>query len=130
EEIHPKHFGFAATLYISLNSAGGMMGRFFTGYIAEVLSWEKALLILGIFGLIIFIIVCFTLPKSANFIKSEKKYSEDIKGFLVHFKNPLLVFMFGLGAILQMSFTGMWTFLPFHLLEPPYNYSLSHIAYF
>jgi len=130
EEIDQKHFGFAATLYISCNSLGGMIGRFFTGYLAESFSWEVALFILGSFGAITFILVLFTLPKSKKFIQSSKPLLEDMKGFLVHFKNPLLLLMFGLGIVLQMAFTGMWTFLPFHLLEEPYNLSLQQISYF
>lgn len=130
EEIDHKHFGFAATLYISCNSLGGMLGRFFTGYVAESSSWETALFILGGFGLITFFFVFFTLPKSKKFTQSTVTYLEDIKGFLIHFKNPLLLLMFGLGAILQISFTGMWTFLPFHLLEAPYQLSLQQISYF
>ena len=130
EEIHPKHFGFAATLYISCNSLGGMIGRFFTSYIAETFSWEMALFILGGLGLLTFLLVTFTLPASIHFTESTKTYAEDVKGFLVHFKNPLLLLMFGLGIVLQMSFTGMWTFLPFHLIEAPYHLSLQHISYF
>src|SRR5690625_3396583 len=130
EEIHPKYFGFAATLYISCNSLGGMIGRFITGYIAELHSWQMALFTLGGFGLITFLLVLFTLPKSKKFIQSSKPILEDMKGFLVHFKNPLLLLMFGLGVVLQTAFTGMWTFLPFHLLEEPYDLSLQQISYF
>src|SRR5699024_1848328 len=49
EEIHPTHFGFAATLYISCNSLGGMIGRFLMGFLAETYSWEIALFLLGAF---------------------------------------------------------------------------------
>lgn len=130
EEIDKKHVGFATTLYISCNSIGGMMGRFVAGYLAESFSWEAALFILGAFGAITFVFVFFTLPKSIAFIKTAETFAEDMKGFLYHFKNPLLLLMFGLGTVLQMSFTGMWTFLPFHLLEEPYHLSLQQISYF
>lgn len=130
EEIEPKHFGFAATLYISCNSVGGMTGRFITGFLTESFSWEIALFILGIFGGLTFLVVVFTLPKSNHFIHSEKRFTEDIKGFFYHFKNPLLLLMFGLGIVLQMAFTGMWTYLPFHLLQDPYGLSLQQISYF
>lgn len=130
EEIHQKHFGFAATLYISCNSVGGMMGRFIAGFLAETYSWETSLYILGLFGTFTFLFAFFTLPKSNNFTKSSVHFVEDMKGFLVHFRNPLLLLMFGLGIVLQMAFTGMWTFLPFHLLEDPYNLSLQQISYF
>lgn len=130
EEINPRYFGFAATLYISSNSLGGMMGRFVSGFLVESFSYQFALYILGFFGMFTFVFVLVTLPKSAHFEQSERYISEDFKNFLYHLKNPNLLLMFGLGAILQISFTGMWTFLPFHLIEEPYGLSLKQISYF
>lgn len=130
EEINPRYFGFAATLYISSNSIGGMAGRFVSSYLVELYSFKVAFFSLGIFGLLTFLIVFLAMPKSRNFSESTRLFSEDIKGFLYHLKNPQLLLMFGLGAVLQLSFTGMWTFLPFYLIEAPFNLSLQQIAYF
>lgn len=130
EEINPRYFGFAATLYISSNSIGGMAGRFVSSYLVELYSFKVAFFSLGIFGLFTFLIVFLVLPKSRSFRESTRLFSEDIKGFFYHLKNPQLLIMFGLGAMLQTSFTGMWTFLPFYLIEAPFNLSLQQIAYF
>lgn len=129
EEIDQKHFGFATTLYIASNSIGGMLGRFVTGYLAEMYSWQTAMFVLGAFGVFSYFLVVFTLPKSNYFTRSKVRIQEDIAGFLYHFKNPTLLLMFGLGVVLQLSFTGMWTYLPFHLLEAPYELSLKQISY-
>lgn len=130
EEIAPKHFGFATTLYIACNSVGGMMGRFVTGYIAEIYSWQTALYTLGGLGVFTFIVILFSLPASRHFTTVQNSIKNDLAGFFYHFKNPSLLLMFGLGMVLQISFTGMWTFLPFHLLEAPYHLSLQQISYF
>jgi len=130
EEINPKYFGFAATLYISSNSIGSMAGRFSLSYLVESYSFQSSLYILGLFGIVTFFLVYFLLPRSRNFEQSDRVFSEDIKGFLYHLKNRQLLLMFGLGAVLQISFTGMWTFLPFHLIEEPFSLSLQQIAYF
>lgn len=130
EEINPRYFGFAATLYISCNSFGGMMGRFVSSYLVEAYSFQFTLYILGVFGVLTLVLVIYSLPKSVHFEQSTKLFSEDIKSFLYHLRNPHLLLMFGLGAVLQISFTGMWTFLPFHLMEDPFNLSLQQIAYF
>lgn len=129
EEIDKKYFGFAATLYISSNSIGGMMGRFITGYLAESFSWQTAMFVLGAIGVFSYFLVLFTLPKSRYFQKSQVRFQEDIAGFLYHLKNPSLLLMFGLGIVLQLSFTGMWTYLPFYLLESPYELTLKQISY-
>lgn len=130
EEIAPKHFGFATTLYIACNSVGGMVGRFATGYIAEIYSWQTALFTLAGLGVFTFIIVLFSLPKSRYFTTVDNSIKNDLAGFYYHLKNPALLLMFGLGMVLQISFTGMWTYLPFHLLEAPYNFSLQKISNF
>ena len=44
-------------------------------------------------------------------------------------KNPSLLLVFGLGIVLQLSFTGIWTYLPFHLTAAPFSLSLETIAY-
>lgn len=130
EELEPRSFGFAATLYISCNSLGGMTGRFVSGYLIESFSFAFAFYALAIFGLFTFVIVALLLPKSNHFNQSRKDFRTDIKGFLYHLKNPQLLLMFGLGAVLQISFTGMWTFLPFHLMDEPFHLSLQQISYF
>lgn len=130
EEINPKYFGFAATLYISSNSIGSMAGRFALSFLVESHSFQFTFYILGIFGIITFALVYFLLPRSRYFQHSDRVFSEDIKGFLYHLKNRQLLLMFGLGAVLQISFTGMWTFLPFHLIQEPFSLSLQQIAYF
>lgn len=129
EELDPRYFSFAATLYISCNSLGGMTGRFVSGYLIESFSFAFAFYMLAIFGLVTFVVVAIFLPKSQYFMKSTKGIKEDFKGFLYHLKNPELLLMFGLGAVLQISFTGMWTFLPFHLMEEPFQLSLQQISY-
>lgn len=130
EEIAPTYFGFATTLYIACNSLGGMVGRFITSFLAETYSWQTSLYIIGFFGIIITLLIIFSLPKSRYFVQSTASISTDLKGFFVHFKNPTLLLMFGLGIVLQTAFTGMWTFLPFYLIEAPYNLSLQSISYF
>ncbi len=130
EEIDQRYVAFATTLYIATNSTGGMVGRFLTSYLTEVKSWQFAFWVLGIAGLMIFIYVLVALPKSQQFHPSLGTFREDAQGFLVHFKNPTLFIMFGLGIILQVSFTSMWTFLPFHLLQPPYTLTMGQISFF
>src|SRR5699024_12670675 len=63
------------------------------------------------------------------FKPSDLSLKKDIAGFLVHLKNPLLLPVFGLGIILQLSFTGVWTYLPFYLPGAPFILSLEAISY-
>lgn len=129
EEIHKQFTSIATALYISFNALGGMIGRVLTGYITEHYSWEIAFYILAAVGTIIFVTISFILPKSRNFKPSTTTFMKDIDGFLYHLKNPSLLLIFGLGIVLQLTFTGIWTYLPFHLTELPFSLSLETVSY-
>lgn len=129
EEIDRKSVGFATALYISSNALGGMLGRVLTGYITDHYTWETAFYFLAVIGLIILAAVYVMLPKSRFFQPSNLTFRKDIEGFLFHLKNPALLLVFGLGICLQFSFTGIWTYLPFHLQGEPFLLSLQAVSY-
>ncbi|WP_033542590.1 MFS transporter [Planococcus sp. CAU13] len=129
EEIDRKSVAYATALYISSNALGGMLGRVVSGFLTDAFSWQSTFYIFGIIGLILFAGVWMLLPRSRNFTASKMTFAKDIEGFLFHLKNPSLLVVFGLGAVLQISFTGVWTYLPFHLQTPPFDMSLQAISY-
>lgn len=129
EEVQPKFRSAATALYISCNSAGGMLGRVVVGGLAEKYSWATALYMLAALGIIIFIIVLIFLPKSRNFEASQASVTQDIQAFLIHLKNLNLIIIFIFGMVLQISFTMAWTYLPFYLNTEPYNLSLHTISF-
>ncbi|MEN1967279.1 MFS transporter [Lentibacillus sp. N15] len=128
EEIESRSVGVATALYISSNALGGMVGRVVAGYITDRFSWEAAFYVLAFLGLVVFLAILLLLPKSRFFTPSNLPFQQDIAGFLYHLKNPSMLLVFGLGIILQFSFTGVWTYLPFHLQEAPYHLSLQTIS--
>ncbi|WP_099159843.1 MFS transporter [Virgibacillus ndiopensis] len=129
EEIDRRSVSVATALYISSNALGGMMGRVLTGYITDHYSWEVAFYFLAGLGVIILASVFLLLPKSRFFQPSNLSFSRDMEAFFFHLKNPALLLVFGLGIVLQFSFTGIWTYLPFHLEGPPFSLSLQAISY-
>lgn len=130
EEISPRGQGFATALYIASNAVGGMFGRFLTAYLVESFSWEMIFYLWAAIGFVIFLITWFALPKSRFFQPIHTPIQHDLKGYLEHLKNPTLLLLFGLGIMLQLSFTGIWTYLPFHLQAEPFSFSLHVISYF
>lgn len=128
EEIDLKSSHIATALYISSNPLGGMIGRILAGFISERYHWQLSLFIIVVFGIFVFLFVLFALPKSRNFVPSAKSFKEDFIGFSYHLKNPALLLMFGLGIVLQVTFTGTWTYLPFHLTATPFSLSLETIS--
>lgn len=128
EEIDAQHSALATSLYISCNALGGMIGRIVAAYASEQYSWQLVFIILSGFGALVLAIVLFALPKSRNFVRSERLLREDFRSFLYHLQNPKLLVLFGLGIVLQMSFTGVWTYIPFYLIDPPFSLSLDTIS--
>ncbi|MGN4124012.1 MFS transporter [Lysinibacillus sphaericus] len=129
EEIDSQSMGLATSLYISSNALGGTIGRLVMGSVTERYSWETAFLSLALLGFIIFVIVWIALPKPKYFTQHARTIKKDLHGFWRHLNNPQLLKLFGLGIILQISFTGMWTFISFHLIEPPFSLSLKTISF-
>ncbi|RYG71683.1 MFS transporter [Lentibacillus lipolyticus] len=129
EEIDRRRVHVATALYISSNALGGMVGRVMTGYLTDHFSWQVAFYVLAVLGIMILAAVVFMLPKSRFFEPSREAFSYDLKGFAYHLKNPALLLIFGLGIVLQLSFTGMWTYLPFYLEAPPFSLPLEVISY-
>ncbi|AIY06515.1 hypothetical protein Plano_2550 [Planococcus sp. PAMC 21323] len=129
EEIDRKNIAYATALYISSNALGGMLGRFLTGFLTDHFSWQISFYAFAVTGLFIFVIVLYLLPPSQNFKSSQVSFAKDIAGFLFHLKNPALLVVFGLGTVLQTSFTGIWTYLPFYLEASPFSMSLQAISY-
>lgn len=129
EEIDKRSVSVAVALYISSNALGGMMGRVIAGYITDHYTWETAFYFLAAVGVVVLIAVFLMLPKSNHFEASNLSFSRDIEAFLFHLKNPRLLLVFGIAVVLQLTFTGIWTYLPFHLNGPPFSLSLQAISY-
>lgn len=129
EEIESRSVGTATGFYISSNALGGMAGRVMTGYFTDHFSWETAFFILAAIGTLVVLIVYIMLPQSKFFEKSVVSIRTDLIGFFYHLKNPALLLMFGMGVVLQSTFTGMWTYLPFYLQGEPFLLSLQAISY-
>lgn len=129
EEIEARSSQFATALYISCNALGGMAGRVLTAYLSEHLNWQSSIWIITAFGVIVFLFVLIALPQSKNYTPSEVRIVEDLKGFSFHLKNPKLLVLFGLGVLLQVTFTGVWTYLPFHLKQEPFSLSMKTISF-
>src|SRR5690625_6144696 len=99
-----------------------MLGIDISCYLTDIYSRHTTFYIIGIIGFIIALIVFIILPKSNFFIPSTTNISNDLTAFKSHLSNPLLFILFSLGIILQLSFTEIWTYLQFILIQTYYNF--------
>lgn len=129
EEVSPRSVSAGITTYIAANGLGGMGGRVIVGYIADVTSWQMSIYALFGIGVILLLVFYLTLPRSRFFEPSESSLRRDIYGMLIHSKNPQLMPVFTIGVLLQFSFTGPWTYLPFYLEREPFLLHVKDISF-
>ncbi len=123
EEIHPQHIGLAMGLYIGGNAIGGMSGRLIIGVLIDFVSWHTAMLIIGALALIAATVFWKILPESRNFRASSLKPRNLLNGFVMHFKDAGLPWLFLEAFLLMGAFVTMFNYIGYRLLADPYDLS-------
>nr|WP_314561557.1 MFS transporter [uncultured Pseudomonas sp.] len=123
EEIHPQHIGLAMGLYIGGNAIGGMSGRLIIGVLIDFVSWHTAMLIIGALALIAATVFWKILPESRNFRASSLKPRNLVDGFVMHFKDAGLPWLFLEAFLLMGAFVTMFNYIGYRLLADPYDLS-------
>ncbi|WP_226658423.1 MFS transporter [Pseudalkalibacillus hwajinpoensis] len=128
DEVEPYTIGLATSIYIASNAMGGLGGRVATGYLTDLYSWQISFMFLGGFGLVATVCFYWMLPGSRFFEGGSRSVIKDLKGMFVHLRDQRLLSLFTLGFLIQVIFTGVWTYLPFYLEEDPFALSLKWIS--
>ncbi|MGV3464345.1 MAG: MFS transporter [Heyndrickxia sp.] len=129
EEIEPKSLGMAMGLYISGNSIGGMGGRIISGVLTDYFSWRVAIVVIGLVSLLASILFWLTLPKSTHFQARKLEIGKLGSSLLSQFKEPGLIYLFGIGFLLMGSFVSLYNYIGFQLIAPPYSLSQTLVGF-
>ncbi|MBC3422616.1 MFS transporter [Pseudomonas wayambapalatensis] len=121
EEIHPQHIGLAMGLYIGGNAIGGMSGRLITGVLIDFVSWHTAMLVIGSLALLAAVVFWKVLPESRNFRAQSLKPRNLLDGFLMHFKDAGLPWLFLEAFLLMGAFVTLFNYIGYRLLAEPYH---------
>lgn len=128
EEIALNSRTLSVSLYIASNALGGMVGRMIGGYLAGHFSWQFGFYGLALGGVLISSLCLYMLPPSKYFQPQQQPLLKDLHGMVIHLKNPLLMFAFIFGMMLQTAFTGIWTYVPFYLQDEPLQLTMHFIS--
>ncbi|WP_106476992.1 MFS transporter [Phytohalomonas tamaricis] len=128
EEIHPRSIGVSMGLYIGGNAIGGMSGRLISGVMVDFVSWRVTLGTLGLIGLIAALIFIRILPPSRHFQPRSLKPRSLAAGFVGHFKDRGLPWLFFESFLLMGSFVTLFNYIGYRLLGAPYHYSQAVIG--
>ncbi len=129
DEVAPSNVGLATSIFIASNAMGGLSGRVATGYLTDLYSWQVSFIILAGFAIIATICFYWLLPPSRFFKGGNSSVIKDMKGMFVHLRDRRLLSLFTLGFLIQVIFTGVWTYLPFFLKQDPFSLSLKWISF-
>ncbi|WP_371926847.1 MFS transporter [Pseudomonas sp. 2848] len=121
EEIHPQHIGLAMGLYIGGNAIGGMSGRLITGVLIDFVSWHTAMLTIGGLALAAALVFWRVLPESRNFRPQPLNPRSLLDGFVMHFKDAGLPWLFLEAFLLMGAFVTLFNYIGYRLLAGPYH---------
>ncbi|WP_194789565.1 MFS transporter [Pseudomonas sp. UFMG81] len=121
EEIHPQHIGLAMGLYIGGNAIGGMSGRLITGVLIDFVSWHTAMLVIGGLALVAAVVFWKVLPESRNFRPQTLNPRSLLDGFVMHFKDAGLPWLFLEAFLLMGAFVTLFNYIGYRLLAGPYH---------
>ena len=128
EEVDAKDVGYAMGLYISGTAIGGMGGRLIAGVLIDIISWQNAMLMIGVLNLIFALIFYFTLPNSQHFQAYPIRFDRFKQSFIKNFQDLKLRLLFAQGFMLMGCFVTVFNYMSYHLLEQPYQLSQAWIG--
>ncbi len=123
EEIHPQHIGLAMGLYIGGNAIGGMSGRLIAGVLIDFVSWHTAMLVIGGLALIAAALFWKVLPESRNFRSRSLNPRSLLDGFVLHFRDAGLPWLFLEAFLLMGAFVTLFNYIGYRLLAEPFHMS-------
>jgi predicted MFS family arabinose efflux permease len=108
------------TLYMSGAIAGGFLGRFITGLVAEYAGWRGAFVALGVLNLVLGLGVALGLPRERRF-KASGSIARSARAMLDHLANPQLLAACAVGFAVLFALVAAFTYVNFLLAGAPYG---------
>lgn len=110
--------GSTVAAYISGTVSGGFTCRVLSGFIASHAPWQDVFLVLGALNLILAFAIWAWLPKETHAHPPEP--GGWWHAVVEHLKNRQLIATFAVGFCVLFSLLGTFTYITFHLAEPPF----------
>ncbi|WP_367988961.1 MFS transporter [Vibrio sp. NTOU-M3] len=121
EELSEKAFSLAIGGYIAANSLGGISGRIAGGMLADLLSWEAAVLIMATLTLLGAVCLQLLLPKQKNFKPQKGMLRFHNRALVKHLQNQKLWFAMLVGGLNFALFVNLYTVMGFRLVSAPHS---------
>ncbi|MEU2163963.1 MFS transporter [Streptomyces sp. NPDC019208] len=121
EEVRPKALVAAIGLFVAGNSIGGMSGRIVTGWVAQLWGWRAALAAVGLMAVVCTVAFRLLLPKARHFTPGSLNPSALARTVRGHLSDPLLMRLYGIGALFMTVFGAVYTVIGYRLVDAPFS---------
>lgn len=116
-------------LYIGSNALGGMAGRVLSAVVSDLFgSWHYGLAALGALGLLIAIAFWRLLPPARHFEPRSLQPGLLFADIRRIYADPGLPWLFTTAFLSLGAFVGVYNYLPFRLVQAPYNFGPTAIG--
>ncbi|WP_405678854.1 MFS transporter [Streptomyces sp. NBC_00868] len=121
EEVKPKALVGAIGLFVAGNSIGGMSGRMVTGWAAQLGGWRVGLLAVGLMALACAAAFLVLLPRARFFRPASLNPRAVGRTVAGHLRDPLLLRLYGIGALFMTVFGAVYTVIGYRLVDEPFS---------
>ena len=122
EESPRRSAGAVMALYITGTVIGGLTGRLSAAYFADYYSWRWAFVFLSLLTVAGAIAAWMLLPRSRRFVR-QVHWRDGMRAMGGHLRNGQLLATYAAGFSVLFCHVGLFTYINFHLAEPPFSLS-------
>jgi MFS transporter, YNFM family, putative membrane transport protein len=113
----PQRVATMAGSYVAATSLGGLSGRLLVVPVADHIGWRAALFVLGCLVAVLMVGLIGLIPRPSAGSADES----DNGAVLAHLRDPAMLSLFGIGALLIGGMVVVFNYLPFRLEQAPYR---------
>ena len=126
DEFEPREIGAVVGGYIAASVAGGLAGRVVGGAVAAHLGWRAAFVLFATTTLAAAVLMAAVLPSRRA--AAHAGWAGARGGMLAHLRDRRLAGAYLVGLTLFFGFIGVFTYLPYRLVAPPFGLSTGFVS--
>lgn len=127
DEWPPAYVGRTTAAYISGTVTGGFSGRALVGIVASQWTWQTAFLCLALCNLAAAMVLAFGLPSESP--RREPAAAGHRRSISRLLRNRQLIATDAVGLCVLFTQVAMFTYVTFHLSDPPYGLSTAALGW-
>jgi len=128
EEWSPAEAADVTGYYIAGSALGGFMGRFVTALMAEHFGWRAGFVALTVVTLLCVLALWRWMSEGRARCVRRSDSVSGLAGLRMHLGNPSLLATYAVGFSILFSMVATFTYVNFHLAQPPFSLSVSALG--